>query len=298
MKTQKARSCSTMFMRILTRWQGSKWIPGWAGRQRINTVEAKNNRTGIEIENCHNGGTICTTTAGAVSLSNLTLNNNFGNLYVTANGAITTNTIYSLYATQASGFGGVILNNFYAKTASAVTVNNTPSNYNNIAGIQIRSKGAVTLNHATAEYNTYGTAEGIDIETSGTVTFLRTLGENSVQSNTSLGVTISAGGAVSISKLYSTSNTSTNLYIDNTAGSAGVTVTTGNFSSSSGGSGVRIFSDGAITLTDVDATDNTQDGIYLDNHTGAKTGVTVKVTGTIINDVSNNQGDYGLFVMV
>ena len=34
----------------------------------------------------------------------------------------------------------------------------------------------MTLNHVTAEYNYYGTAEGIDIETAGTVTFLSTLG--------------------------------------------------------------------------------------------------------------------------
>ena len=77
-----------------------------------------------------------------------------------------------------------------------------------------------------------------------------------------------------------------------------MTITTGDFSSSSGGSGVRIFSDGAITLTDVDATGNIQDGIYLDNSTGAKTAVTIKVTGTNTNNVSNNQGDYGLYVQV
>ncbi len=266
------------------------------GKVTMNTVEARYNRTGIEIENCYNGGTICTTTAGAVSLSNLTLENTYGNLTVTANGAITINSVTANWATNASGFGGIILDNQYAKTASAVTVNNTLSNRNDFAGIQIRSKGAVTLNHVTASSNSYGTAEGIDIVTSGTVTFLSTLGENEVEYNNSLGVSISASGAVSISKLTSNNNALTNLYIDNTAGSAGVTITTGDFSNSSGGSGLRILSDGAITLTDVDAQNNIQDGIYLDNQTGAKTGVTVKATGTNTNSVSNNQGDYGLFV--
>ena len=68
-----------------------------------------------------------------------------------------------------------------------MTVNNTTSSYNNDCGNQDQFKGAVTLNHVTAEYNYYGTAEGIDIETTGTVTFLSTLGENTVYYGNSLG---------------------------------------------------------------------------------------------------------------
>ena len=79
----------------------------------LNTVEATRNYRGIYIDNCWNTGSGCTTTAGAVSLTNLTLTdpfntlgNPFGNLWVYANGAITGNTITSGYANKALGMGG------------------------------------------------------------------------------------------------------------------------------------------------------------------------------------------------
>jgi hypothetical protein len=271
------------------------------GAVTMTTVEAVNNvRTGIEIDNC-GGGAPCTTTTGAVNLTNLTLNNRYGNLRVIANGAITLNNVMATnaYANGLidTGFGGINLDNSNAKVVSAVTVNNATANQNNYAGFLIRSKGAVTLNHVTASSNSYGNAVGIDIVTNGAVTFLSTLGENYVYNNNSYGVTIITGGAVSISKLTSTDNDLTNLQINNTSGSGGVTITTGNFGSSNGGSGLRVLSDGAITLTDVDATNNVQDGIYLDNSTGTGAGVTIKATGVNENSVRNSLGDYGLYVL-
>jgi hypothetical protein len=262
------------------------------GAVTLSTIEATGNRTGVKINNCW--GFPCTTTTGAVSLTNLTLHNQYGNLWVLANGAITGTNIESTTAyalSGAGGFGGIILNNYPARAVSSVTLNNIYSDSNAIAGVDITSKGAVTLNHVTASNNNFGTANGISINTTGAVTIASTLGANGASDNTGNGVSISTSGAVSISKLTTYSNTSTNLYIDNSVGTGAVTVTTGSFNNSDGGSGVVVTSRGAITLTDVSAYYNAVDGIILSNETGSSQPVTVKTSSTSLTiDLSRNPG--------
>ena len=65
------------------------------GAVTMNNIEANNNYDqGVVINNCNATSGLCTTTAGAVTLSNLNLiSNPYGNLYVNANGAITVTTV-------------------------------------------------------------------------------------------------------------------------------------------------------------------------------------------------------------
>jgi hypothetical protein len=264
------------------------------GAVTLKTVEARNNRAGIWIDNCWDLGLGCTTTSGAVSLTNLDLYNNYGNLSVIANGAITGTTITATYANNAASFGGLILDNSIAKSVSAVTLSNVDNSYSQLVGLKIRSKGAITLNHVTSSNNYWAGVNGIDIQTNGAVTINSTLGSNNSQGNGGYGTTITTTGAVTISKLDSTGNTGTNLYIYNSGGTGAVKVTGGNFYESHV-SGIVVISKGAITITDTSASGNWTDGINLDNHTaGSAQPVTVKSTVSgIAFDLSGNDG-YGL----
>ncbi len=84
-----------------------------------------------------------------------------GNLWLYANGAITGNTITSAYATNSSGDGGIFLDNSDAKSVSAVTLSNINNFSNNVNGLAVFSRGAVTLNHVESYANSSGTTSGI-----------------------------------------------------------------------------------------------------------------------------------------
>ncbi len=88
-------------------------------------------------------------------------------------------------------------------------------------------------------------------------------------------------------------------HINNTTGTGSVTITGGDFSSSSSGSGLVVQSRGAITLTDIYAPYNTGDGIYLDNSSAPSAQpVTIKSSTTERNNTVSGNNGYGLCVLI
>ncbi len=246
----------------------------------MNTIEALNNSTGVEIDNCWESGGVCTAASAAVTLSNFNLQNPLGNLLVKSNGNISVATIKAFYASDpAAVFAGIELDNHLATAAKSVTLTNAESRYNLFGGVVINTRGVVTLNHVNASSNSYASAPGISITSSGTaaVNILSTLGENVTSNNNGNGTYILTNGAVSISKLTASSNIMTNVFIDNDSGTSPVTLNSGDFSYSSTGSGLYVTSRGAITLTNVVSEYNANDGILLSNETAASNqAVTIK----------------------
>ena len=271
------------------------------GSVTMNNITAEGNYDkGLEIDNCNASG-LCTTTTGAVALSNLIIiNNPYGNLFVNANGAITVNgvTVYNANDTTLDNFGGIYLNNNSAKAASAVTLKDANSWGITTLGSDF-SKGAVTLDYVRATSNT-GATWGLYIDTAGAVTMGSTLGSNDTSSNNiGIGTRISAKGAVTISNLTSTGNGYENLKIDNTGGAGAVTVTGGTFNNSIGHNGAVVDSKGAITFTNVQAQGNFGGGLFLRNYTATSAQpVTVKTTSTS-QDVylSNNLHAQALIIL-
>ena len=149
----------------------------------------------------------------------------------------------------------------------------------------------------TINNNNPGTASGIFNPNRWCSHHFQHAGRELLLSNTYQGTSISTKGAVSVSKLESTNNANTNLYIDNSGGTSAVTITGGYYRDSYGGSGIWVTSKGAITVTDVDAQNNAVDGIHLENHTaGTAQPVTVKTSSPGVNlPISWNDG-YGLFI--
>ncbi len=255
------------------------------GAVTMNTIEATGNRFGVDIDNCFFSGGGCLASSSPVTLTNLTLEyNTYGGLHVLSKGNISVANIRSIYANNASAiFAGIQLDNSNATSACTVAVSNAESRNNYLAGVVINTRGAVTLNKVTASDNYYGTADGINITSTGTgaVSILGTLGQNYASGNNGYGIHIVTNGAVTINKMEANYNILTNLFSDNTGGTGAVTLNTGSYHVSSTGSGITINTRGAINLTNVSATSNAVDGIFLANQTAPSSQpVTIKTTSS------------------
>jgi hypothetical protein len=101
------------------------------------------------------------------------------------------------------------------------------------------------------------------------------LSDLDVSSSTSYGIYIGdQNGAVNVQNVKSNNNIRQGLYLDNTAGSGGVTVTNSEFSHNDSGtpgsfySGVEIYSNGLVTFNGVSASDNYGNGAKISSAKG------------------------------
>lgn len=234
-----------------------------------------NNNSGIYVNTCNFSGSLCPL-SGAVSITNAqVVSNTDTNLYVDANGSITLNTVNASSANGASHFGAYLVNN-NAGAASAVTVNNGVFNNNPSDGLYILSRGNVSLNHITANQNYASSSYGMYIDNSygtGTVTLLGTLGSNEFYSNDGYGIYIRSKGAISLEKFISYWNGTVagdnNVYLDNSAGTGGVTVRNATIYDATG-INLYIQTKGNTTLSDLEVSNSGQSGVgsvgaYIDN---------------------------------
>ena len=83
----------------------------------------------------------------------------------------------------------------------------------------------------------------------------------------STALTITTPATVTLTRVNVNTNAGSGAYIDNSAGTGAVTVSSSTFSSNSGGDGLDIYSYGVITLNSVTASNNDEGyGAYLDNN--------------------------------
>lgn len=233
----------------------------------------------------YNGSVVCTNPGiGNVTISNSEINDNDSNsvgLQVWAKGAIT---LTNVDASSNRGYdrdtmdptyttAGARLYNHYSTTAYPVTVNSSRFDYNSDDGLDINSKGLVTINKVGATGNGQGTAIdnysfGIVIDNLGGtagVTFNGTTwGDNSTVSNAT-GVRIDTNGNILINYLNSQFSTYLNGLFYNNTGLGNVTINKSDFSYTSNYEGLYVLSRGVITLNNVTASYAEINGAYLDN---------------------------------
>ena len=156
-----------------------------------------------------------------------------------------------------SGNGARFDNTADTSGKSTVTVQRSSFNFNSATyGVEIASDNQVTLNGITANAN-IGTGLKVNTSTgSGKITLLSSFGANTFNYNTGIGVSLNAGGAVSLSKVMSSSNTTSGVSIT-TAANSPVSVTCGVFNGN-GTYGITVnVGTGAFTLKGVTAVGNT-----------------------------------------
>jgi hypothetical protein len=253
--------------------------------------------TNLVVNDNHSNGALIDTTYG---IGNVTISSSFFNqngrpygtawaaygLTVKSNGNISLDKVTAFYNTTR----GIDLDNHTTPLgAKTVSLKNINSTYNWGAGVYIKSKGGVTINHLVSNNNTdYGFYIDNTAGTTAGVTLTNTLGNNIASYNTHTNY-IYSRGTVSITGLevlhsYAGGD---GLFIINTLGTGNVYLT--NVRINEGALyGVDVYSNGNITATNVEVSGNASDGAVFFNNTAA--GKTV----TINKGIFSKNGGYGI----
>ncbi len=259
-----------------------------------------NANDGLWGANLHNNAA-----AGSMPIT-LTGSNEFkfngGGLRIQSNGAITLNNIV---ASNNHNYNGVWLVNDSSTVNSSVTLTGTNIfNDNNYGGINIYSKGIISLNNVKANGNGFGAGSGFGAElynfASGTpkaVTISVSGGnpDSLFNNNYSGGLQVYSLGAITVTGIVAADNANGNgvtLKNDYLGALGGITILGwgGSFSNNGGGYGLSAYSLGSITAPHLYAWSNSSYGVLLDNHNGIGT-----VTLSGYSGFGNNNGD-GLII--
>ena len=215
-------------------------------------------------------------------------------LYATSNGAILVDKVHS----SNNGLTGMVLTNSSAPTIKPVTLSNSTANGNNYFGINIASRGLVTITNVDAYDHVTAGYDGITIDTtygSGGVIIKATTGQvNEFYNNDQVGLRIGTYGSVAISDVASNFNGAYGIAItsDPAIGTPTVSLTRVTVDSSVLSTGIFIYAHGPILLTNVTSSNNANgNGADIRNMNSSGTpGVTVK------NSVFNNNRFDGLYI--
>ena len=255
-----------------------------------NVVATGNKDEGVEIYN-----TDSTTNAFVqIDGTNLFSGNTGNGLYVLSKGDIILSNVTSDGSVNDSG---AYLNNNQSGAVGGIAVTGTNSfSGNNDWGLQVYSRGAVTLENITADGNKTQDGTYIDNDPTGATGDVTIRGTNSFSGNgngdNDDGLYITSRGNILLENITADSNTNFGGYITNTASSSGATVTMNgvNVINNNADDGLIIYSDGTIQLNEITAdgngTGNADNGAELRNDLGT---ADVIISG-YYNSFSNNTG--------
>ncbi len=191
--------------------------------------------------------------------SNTFNGNKTGGLYLTSKGSVLINT---LSASNTLGGDGVYINNMGGTGTVKLTGSNT-FNGNSGAGLEIESKGAISLNNLTANNNTLNGTEIANFTTSGITSTVTLTGLNTFNDNGSSGLKISSKANISLVNVIANSNMVAGMIVDNSFGTGSITITGINEFIDNSDDGARIFSNGAVTISKVTGDNNGKHGINI-----------------------------------
>ncbi|CAG1006828.1 hypothetical protein ANAEL_03461 [Anaerolineales bacterium] len=236
---------------------------------------------------------------------------NRGGLLVYSNGVITLNNVTANFNTNDNG---AYLRNLDSTTSTGVTLTGTNTFSNNhMTGLQVDSKGVVTLNNVTAQNNGwydstldtyYGHGVKIDNTYATSPKTVSILGTNNFSGNANSGLVIQGTGTISVNNITANDNgwtdpadtepwnsirdTNDGVFLENgPSSSSNVTLTGYGRFNNNAGTGFYVITSGAITLIDIDAMENGGGGVLLDNCRDRGLGCTAPVAKNIIFNGTN-----------
>jgi hypothetical protein len=228
-------------------------------------------------------------TTGTVTITSSQFENNFlDGLDVISKGAITLNSVTA--NGNGSGVSGVGANLNNSGGTGAVAISSSQFNTNNVNGLVVTSKGAITLNTVTANLNVTGYGANLDNSGGTAPVTITSITSNQFNTNQLDGLDILSKGAITLSSLTAAGNIAgIGANLNNPTSLGTVTITSGTFNTNHL-DGLDVINKGAITLNSVAANGNTTgDGTKLDNTSG--TGTVSITSGTF-----NVNGLHGLEV--
>lgn len=261
----------------------------------LDTVSAVHNQggNGVYLDNCLETTPGKCTGTGAVSVTSKTINNfdeNFqSGIYIRSSGAIT----LSDFTAVNNQFVAVAIGNAYTGAIGGVTVKTSlPGSKNLIAstnngGLGIDSNGPIIVantdsvgnrGYGASLVNYYPTLIGQPV----------TITNSSFDKNTVTdGLWVLSKGAISLTNVSASGNVGSGATLNNTSGTAPVSVLPGldgsmtSFSANNV-NGLKVLSKGVITIKSVQANGNVETGIFADNSAGLPT-VGVTIQNAIVN---------------
>jgi hypothetical protein len=193
--------------------------------------------------------------------------NGYFGLNVLTLGAVSLNSVTANDNDAIASVQGVVIDN-QATDGKAVTISGTNTfNGNTGNGLQIWSKGAVTLNNVTANDNS---VSGADIQNYTSVSapqFVKLNGTNAFIGNTDTGLQVISRGAITVNNLTANSNLNGGALLDNDETGATalstITLTGTHYFNENTNLGLRIRSTSTVTLSKLTADDNTGKGVEI-----------------------------------
>ncbi|MGA7192244.1 MAG: right-handed parallel beta-helix repeat-containing protein [Anaerolineales bacterium] len=250
-----------------------------------------NGQDGVSLDNCNYTSSCTTPTAQSITMNGVnTFDSNMNDgLWIASKGSVTTNNLTA----NCNGFSGVcggsssgniygvFINNCQSNGSctgnGTVTISGTNNfNENYAGGLNIQSRGAITLNSITASFNTIGYGISVENTDGGTASpqTITLTGTNVFNDNYFDGAYLHAYGAITASNVTadwngtSHSSSGTGLLLSQSGGTSpaamslsDTNVFTGNYDN-----GLEMDATGAITASNVTANGNDESGIQLDNY--------------------------------
>jgi hypothetical protein len=253
----------------------------------LTRVKVDNNTTSSQTAYLYNAG--AGTGNITITSSSFSQNTNtVGGLIVVSNGMIT---LSSVVASENDGYGAW-LDNSSVLLAKNVTLSGTNDfNDNDNWGLQIDSRGLVTLNNAMASGNGIvdTSGNGLDINNTdgnpATAYGITFTGTNLFNGNYDYGLFILSEGPVKFSTLIANSNKNltgapqAGAYIDNSGAATAQPITGSGQFTYNGDRGLQILSIGTVTLNNITASNNGNHGAVITNSYGILA-MPVTLTGT------------------
>lgn len=217
-------------------------ITGWLGAVTLSDIEISS-----QTSNAGSDTALIINTTKNIQLDRVTVEDNEN----TTGGA---NYRSGTFLDNSSGTGNVI-------------INNSSFNNNEASGLQVYSKGSITINGIVANSNNLGSGVYLNnnLAVGGKPIIIK--GFKQFNNNFGSGLDIATTGVVTISNLVASGNGSYGVNINNVASTtkAGVTIGGTNQFDANGADGLYILSAGAITVSNINAFFNGDSGVELDN---------------------------------
>jgi len=289
------------------------------GFNLINQLNFQNNTgtiklTDVKIKHTGGSGLFITSHSGPVTINNLTVyesngygayidntngtgsvtitnsyfkNNNSDGLVIYSNGAVSLSNVHS----SKNANSGAYINNIAISGAPLVKVSLSTFTDNSLAGLQIFSKGNISLDNVFSAGNSHKGAILVNDTGAGTVV----VKNSQFIANSHVGMDIYSSKSVTLNGVMASNNSNAGVSIQNqtspTSGSP-VTIIRSHFSGNSG-NGLEVLSKSLIKLDDVAALGNSSSGANLNNaFTGATGGVVI--SAAYGENHFNDNGVYGL----
>ncbi|MFN8410898.1 MAG: hypothetical protein U0Z26_00785 [Anaerolineales bacterium] len=243
------------------------------------------NPDGLFINNINNILPQSVTLLGTFNLSH---NAQYG-LTINTSGAVIAGNITA----SNNGFSGASIGNTFGSSGSPVTLSGTNIfNTNGSTGLEVYSKGIITVNNLTVkDNNDVGVYLSNISASTSTPKAVFVNGINTISNNAGTGLEIQSVGAVTVSNLSSTLNTTGGLGLNinnvNIPLPQNVTLLGTMNLSDNNGNGLTITTSGAVTAGNITANNNTGRGANIDNTSGTANPVTLSGAVNTFDSNSN-----------